>query len=40
MGREFEHWPGPGESLPKPGEIDYWVWFPGLGFGDGPLVFG
>jgi len=38
LGREFEHWPGEGESLPKPGSLDYWVWFPGLGFGDVKLL--
>ncbi len=38
MGREFEHWPGEGESLPKPTSLDYWVWFPGLGFGDVKLL--
>lgn len=38
MGREFEHWPGEGEPLPKPGSLDYWVWFPGLGFGDVKLL--
>lgn len=37
-GREFEHWPGEGESLPKPSSLDYWVWFPGLGFGDVKLL--
>ncbi len=38
MGREFEHWPGEGESPPKPSSLDYWVWFPGLGFGDVKLL--
>ena len=38
MGREFEHWPGEGEALPRPSELDYWVWFPGLGFGDVKLM--
>jgi len=38
MGREFEHWPGEGEPLPKPSSLDYWVWFPGLGFGDVKLL--
>lgn len=32
--RRFEHWPGPGEDLPRPASLDYWIWFPGLGFGD------
>ncbi len=38
MGRTFEHWPGEGEDLPKPGEADYWLWFPGLGLGDVKLL--
>jgi len=38
MGRQFEHWPGEGESLPTPGSLDYWTWFPGLGFGDVKLL--
>ncbi len=38
MGRTFEHWPGDGEDLPQPGELDYWVWFPGIGFGDVKLL--
>jgi leader peptidase (prepilin peptidase)/N-methyltransferase len=38
MGREFEHWPGEGESPPKPSSLDYWLWFPGLGFGDVKLL--
>jgi leader peptidase (prepilin peptidase)/N-methyltransferase len=38
MGREFEHWPGEGESLPTPGQADYWLWFPGLGLGDVKLL--
>jgi leader peptidase (prepilin peptidase)/N-methyltransferase len=38
MGRTFPHWPGEGEQNPKPGELDYWVWFPGLGFGDVKLL--
>jgi leader peptidase (prepilin peptidase) / N-methyltransferase len=37
-GRRFEHWPGEGESLPRPGSLDYWVWFPGVGFGDVKLL--
>jgi leader peptidase (prepilin peptidase)/N-methyltransferase len=37
-GRRFEHWPGEGEKLPRPGSLDYWVWFPGLGFGDVKLL--
>jgi leader peptidase (prepilin peptidase)/N-methyltransferase len=38
LGRTFEHWPGEGEEHPRPGSLDYWVWFPGLGFGDVKLL--
>ncbi len=38
LGRRFEHWPGEGEALPKPSSLDYWVWFPGMGFGDVKLM--
>ena len=38
MGREFEHWPGEDEELPVPTSVDYWTWFPGLGFGDVKLL--
>ena len=38
LGRRFEHWPGEGEALPRPGSLDYWTWFPGLGFGDVKLL--
>jgi leader peptidase (prepilin peptidase)/N-methyltransferase len=38
MGREFEHWPAEGETFPTPGSVDYWVWFPGVGFGDVKLL--
>jgi leader peptidase (prepilin peptidase)/N-methyltransferase len=38
MGRRFEHWPGAGEPVPRPGSLDYWTWFPGLGFGDVKLL--
>jgi leader peptidase (prepilin peptidase)/N-methyltransferase len=38
LGRRFEHWPGEGEALPRPGTLDYWTWFPGLGFGDVKLL--
>ena len=38
MGRRFEHWPGEGEEFPEPGSLDYWVWFPGVGFGDVKLL--
>jgi len=37
-GRTFAHWPGPGEENPKPSSLDYWVWFPGMGFGDVKLL--
>jgi leader peptidase (prepilin peptidase)/N-methyltransferase len=38
MGREFDHWPGEGESIPGPMDADYWLWFPGLGLGDVKLL--
>jgi leader peptidase (prepilin peptidase)/N-methyltransferase len=38
FGRRFEHWPGPGEAVPTPSSLDYWVWFPGVGFGDVKLL--
>jgi leader peptidase (prepilin peptidase)/N-methyltransferase len=38
MGRTVEHWPGEGEPLPTPGTRDYWMWFPGVGFGDVKLL--
>jgi leader peptidase (prepilin peptidase)/N-methyltransferase len=38
LGRRFEHWPGPGEALPRPGSLDYWTWFPGMGLGDVKLL--
>ena len=38
LGRRFEHWPGEGEALPRPRSLDYWTWFPGLGFGDVKLL--
>ncbi len=38
MGRRFEHWPGEGEASPRPASLDYWTWFPGLGFGDVKLL--
>jgi leader peptidase (prepilin peptidase)/N-methyltransferase len=38
LGRSFDHWPGQGEELPRPSSLDYWVWFPGLGFGDVKLL--
>jgi leader peptidase (prepilin peptidase)/N-methyltransferase len=37
-GRRFEHWPGEGEAFPRPGSLDYWTWFPGMGFGDVKLL--
>jgi leader peptidase (prepilin peptidase)/N-methyltransferase len=38
MGRRFEHWPGAGEAPPRLASLDYWTWFPGLGFGDVKLL--
>jgi len=38
LGRQFAHWPGEGEAIPRPGEADYWLWFPGLGLGDVKLL--
>jgi leader peptidase (prepilin peptidase)/N-methyltransferase len=38
LGREFDHWPGEGQSPPRPSEADYWLWFPGLGLGDVKLL--
>jgi leader peptidase (prepilin peptidase)/N-methyltransferase len=38
LGRTFPHWPGEDEPLPTPGSLDYWTWFPGLGFGDVKLM--
>jgi len=38
LGREFAHWPGEGEELPRPSSLDFWVWFPGMGFGDVKLL--
>ncbi len=38
FGRTFPHWPGEGESLPRPSSLDYWTWFPGMGFGDVKLL--
>jgi leader peptidase (prepilin peptidase) / N-methyltransferase len=38
LGRSFPHWPGDGEAPPRPGSLDYWTWFPGLGFGDVKLI--
>jgi len=38
LGRRFEHWPAPGEALPRFGSLDYWTWFPGVGFGDVKLL--
>jgi prepilin signal peptidase PulO-like enzyme (type II secretory pathway) len=38
MGRTFEHWPGEGEEVPKLNSADYWLWFPGVGFGDVKLL--
>ncbi len=38
LGRRFEHWPEPGEEPPRPTSLDYWIWFPGVGFGDVKLL--
>ena len=38
VGRKFEHWPGEGEENPRPSDPDYWMWFPGMGFGDIKLL--
>jgi leader peptidase (prepilin peptidase)/N-methyltransferase len=38
VGREYEHWPEEGEEYPKPSSLDYWTWFPGMGFGDVKLL--
>ncbi len=38
LGRHFDHWPGEGDPLPTPGTLDYWTWFPGVGFGDVKLL--
>jgi len=38
FGRRFEHWPGEGEELPRFASLDYWTWFPGVGFGDVKLL--
>jgi leader peptidase (prepilin peptidase)/N-methyltransferase len=38
LGRRFEHWPEPGAGPPRPTSLDYWIWFPGVGFGDVKLL--
>ena len=38
LGREFAHWPGQGEEVPRPSSADYWLWFPGMGLGDVKLL--
>jgi leader peptidase (prepilin peptidase)/N-methyltransferase len=38
LGRRFDHWPGEAEAYPRPSSLDYWMWFPGLGFGDVKLL--
>ena len=38
LGREFPHWPGEGQPPPRFGSFDYWIWFPGIGFGDVKLL--
>ena len=37
-GRRFEHWPGEGQAFPRASSLDYWTWFPGMGFGDVKLL--
>ncbi len=37
-GRQFAHWPGEDEAIPRFNEADYWLWFPGLGLGDVKLL--
>jgi leader peptidase (prepilin peptidase)/N-methyltransferase len=37
-GRRFAHWPEEGEDFPRPASLDYWTWFPGMGFGDVKLL--
>src|SRR5690606_24665121 len=37
-GRRFEHWPGEGEDFPRRFSLDWWTWFPGMGFGDVKLL--
>jgi leader peptidase (prepilin peptidase)/N-methyltransferase len=38
LGRRFSHWPGEGEEIPTIKSLDYWIWFPGVGFGDVKLL--
>src|SRR5690606_5307296 len=37
-GRRFEHWPGDDEDFPRRFSLDWWTWFPGMGFGDVKLL--
>jgi len=37
-GRRFPHWPEEGDGPPRPSSLDYWTWFPGIGFGDVKLL--
>jgi leader peptidase (prepilin peptidase)/N-methyltransferase len=37
-GRRFEHWPEDDADFPRPNSLDYWTWFPGMGFGDVKLL--
>ena len=37
-GRRFAHWPEEDGEYPRPGSLDYWTWFPGMGFGDVKLL--
>jgi leader peptidase (prepilin peptidase)/N-methyltransferase len=38
FGRTFPHWPEEGEAPPRLTSLDYWTWFPGMGFGDVKLL--
>jgi leader peptidase (prepilin peptidase)/N-methyltransferase len=38
LGRDFPHWPGEGEAPPRRWSADWWLWFPGMGFGDVKLL--
>jgi leader peptidase (prepilin peptidase)/N-methyltransferase len=37
-GRRFDHWPEGDADFPRPNSLDYWTWFPGMGFGDVKLL--
>ena len=39
LGRRFEHWPERRRRASRaPSSLDYWTWFPGMGFGDVKLL--